>query len=141
MRPLRHLHEVPHQPLAEAVGVRLLVADGDRRMRMLVRSMLVGTGITVLEAADGDHALMRVEHETPDAAILDWRMPGGGLALARALVEGHGMVGRVIMLSNMVDPRDRLEARRAGVARYLVKPPDHLMLLSAVASAVGARVL
>jgi CheY-like chemotaxis protein len=139
MRRLRHLHEVPHEPLEAAI--RLLVADDDRRMRMLVRSMLVGTGITVLEAANGDHALMRVEHETPDAAIVDWRMPGGGLPLVRALVEDHGMVGRVIMLSSMIDPRDRLEARRAGVARYLIKPPERSMLLSAVAAAVGERVV
>jgi CheY-like chemotaxis protein len=141
MRRLRHLHEVPPESLGEAAAIRVLVADDDRRMRMLVRSMLAGTGITVLEAADGDHALLRVEHETPDAAILDWRMPGGGLPLARALVQDYGMVGRVIMLSSLADPRDRLEARRAGVARYMVKPPERSMLLSAVAAAIGARVL
>jgi CheY-like chemotaxis protein len=117
--------------------IRLLVADDDRRVRMLVRSMLAGTEITVIEAADGHHALMRVEQETPDAALLDWRMPGGGLPLARTLIEEHGLERRVIMLSSIVDPRDRLQARRAGVLRYLVKPPERDVLLAAVRAAAA----
>ncbi|MGH2894177.1 MAG: response regulator [Solirubrobacteraceae bacterium] len=137
MRPLpRHLHEVP-EPAVAVPRTRLLVADDDRRMRMLVRAMLTGTEIEVLEAADGHHALMRVEHELPDAVLLDWRMPGGGLRLARTLINGHRLAGRVIMLSSVADPRDRLEARRAGVVRYLVKPPQRDVLLPAVRAAVA----
>ena len=80
------------------------------------------------------------EREAPDAALLDWRMPGGGLPLARTLINDHGLAGRVIMLSSIVDPRDRLEARRAGVGRYLVKPPERDLLLAAVrAAAVHSR--
>lgn len=127
--PRRHLHRV--LGTAEA-RVRLLVADDDRRVRMLVRAQLAGTEIDVLEAADGHHALMRVEFEAPDVALLDWRMGGGGLPLARALIDDHGLAGRVIMLTSLADPRDRLEALRAGVVRYLVKPPEREMLLSAV---------
>jgi DNA-binding response OmpR family regulator len=131
MRLPRHLHEVPEPSEGEA-RIRLLVADDDRRVRMLVRAQMAGTEVAVLEAADGYHALMRVEHEVPDAALLDWRMPGGGLPLARALMDAHGLAGRVIMLSSIADPRDRLEARRAGVVRYLVKPPERDVLLAAV---------
>lgn len=136
VRRQRHLREVP-EPLAPFARTRLLVADDDRRVRMFVRTMLAGTDIDVLEAADGHHALMRVEYEAPDAALLDWRMPGGGLPLARALIDDHGLAGRVIMLSSIVDPRDCLQARRAGVLRYLVKPPQRDMLLAAVRAAVA----
>ena len=139
-RHLRHLHQVPEQSAHDA-QIRLLVADDDRRVRMLVRAQVAGTEINVLEAADGHHALIRVEHEAPDAALLDWRMPGGGLPLARTLINDHGLAGRVIMLSSIVDPRDRLEARRAGVGRYLVKPPERDVLLAAVrAAAAHSRV-
>jgi DNA-binding response OmpR family regulator len=121
--------------------LRLLVADDDRRVRMLVRAQMAGTEIDVLEAADGHQALMRVEREVPDAALLDWRMPGGGLPLARTLIDAHGLGGRVIMLSSIADPRDQLEARRAGVVRYLVKPPERDVLLAAVrAVAAHSRV-
>jgi CheY-like chemotaxis protein len=140
MRLRRHLHEVPGAADAEC-RIRLLVADDDRRVRMLVRAQMAGTEVDVLEAADGHHALMRVEHEVPDAALLDCRMPGGGLPLARTLIDDHGLMGRVIMLSSIVDPRDRLEARRAGVVRYLVKPPERDVLLAAVrAVAAHSRV-
>jgi CheY-like chemotaxis protein len=140
MRLRPHLHEVPG-PVDGEARLRLLVADDDRRVRMLVRAQMAGTEIDVLEAADGHHALMRVEHEVPDAALLDWRMPGGGLSLARTLIDAHGLAGRVIMLSSIVDPRDQLEARRAGVVRYLVKPPERDILLAAVrAVAAHSRV-
>ena len=44
------------------------------------------------------------------------------------------------MLSSIVDPRDPLEARRAGIVRYLVKPPQRDVLLAAVrAAAAHAR--
>jgi CheY-like chemotaxis protein len=134
--PRRHLHRVPG-PGVEETRVRLLVADDDRRMRMLVRAQLAGTEIDVLEVADGRHALMRVEFEAPDVALLDWRMPGGGLSLARELIDSHGLAGRVIMLTSLGDPRDRLEALRAGVVRYLGKPPEREMLLSAVRAAMA----
>jgi CheY-like chemotaxis protein len=136
VRQVRHLREVPDLAAGHG-GIRLLVADDDRRVRMLVRAMLAGTEVEVLEAADGDHALMRVEQEVPDVALLDWRMPRGGLPLARALIQDHGLAGRVIMLSSIADPRDRLQARRAGVVRYLVKPPERGALLSAVRAAVA----
>jgi CheY-like chemotaxis protein len=138
--PRRHLHRVP-VPTVEDARLRLLVADDDRHVRMLVRAQLAGTEIDVLEAVDGDHALMRAEYERPDAVLLDWRMPGGGLPLARALIDHHGLAGRVIMLTSIADPRDRLQARRAGVVRYLVKPPERDQLLAAVrAAAAHARV-
>jgi DNA-binding response OmpR family regulator len=139
-RPRPHLHEVP-RPAAHEAQARLLVADDDRRARMLVRAQLAGTEIDVLEAADGHHALLRVQFEAPDVVVVDWAMPGGGLPLVRALVHEHHLGGRVIMLSSIVDPRDRLEARRAGVVRYLVKPPERGELLAAVRAAVAhARV-
>jgi DNA-binding response OmpR family regulator len=131
-----YLHEVP-RPGARDAHVRLLVADDDRRVRMLVRAELAGTEIEVLEAADGHHALLRVQFEAPDAVLLDWRMPGGGLPLVRALINEHRLGGRVILLSSIVDPRERLQAVRAGVARYLVKPPEQEVLLAAVRAAVA----
>ena len=138
--PRRHLHEVPGAAASNA-RIRLLVADDDRRIRMLVRAQMAGTEVDVLDAADGHHALMRAEREVPDAALLDWRMPGGGLPLARALIQDHGLAGRVIMLTSIADPRDRLEARRAGVVRYLVNPPERHLLLAAVrAVAAHSRV-
>jgi DNA-binding response OmpR family regulator len=78
-----------------------------------------------------------VERLDPDVVLLDWVMPGGGLSLARALIEEHRMAGRVIIVTGLDDDRDRGAARRAGVDTYIVKPcaPDEL--LAAVRSAAA----
>jgi hypothetical protein len=36
-----------------------------------------------------------------NGSLLDWRMPGGGLPLARMPINDHGLAGRVIMLSRV----------------------------------------
>jgi DNA-binding response OmpR family regulator len=41
------------------------------------------------------------------------------------------------MLTSLADPRDRLEALRAGVVRYLVKPPERELVLAAVRAAMA----
>jgi hypothetical protein len=75
----------------------------------------------------------------PDAVVLDWRMPGGGLGTARRMIEDHGMAGRLIMVTGLDDLRDRRAAHKAGVWCYLVKPIDQDELLRAVDAAVRGR--
>jgi two-component system, OmpR family, phosphate regulon response regulator PhoB len=116
----------------------VLVVDDHERFRLLVRAILVRHGMRVIEAKTGEEALGAVADTPPDVVVLDWLMPGGGLALAHSLIADHGLRDRVIMLTALDDPRDRKAALEAGVSRYFVKPPDPEQLIAAVQDALAA---
>jgi DNA-binding response OmpR family regulator len=116
--------------------VRILVVDDDERFRLMLRAILSETGMEVTEAASGEDALGLLARSDPDVVVIDWRMPGGGLSLARKLITEHGLRNRVIMLTGLDDPRDRRAAHKAGVAEYLIKPPKRDELIGAICEAV-----
>jgi PAS domain S-box-containing protein len=68
---------------------RVLIADDEDAVRRVARRILERQGYGVVEAADGGAAIECVrEAEAPFvAALLDVRMPGGGVETARALRE------------------------------------------------------
>ena len=54
---------------------RILVADDDTRVLILMRDMLELKGYSVIEARDGQEALDKAKSEKPDLVILDVTMP------------------------------------------------------------------
>jgi CheY-like chemotaxis protein len=55
---------------------RILIADDDADIRLLIASKLRQSGYEVIESEDGTDALNRVRAERPDLVILDYFMPG-----------------------------------------------------------------
>jgi PAS domain S-box-containing protein len=117
---------------------RVLLADDDVAVRGVVRRMLERLGYRVAEASDGVTA-QECARETSapfDAAVIDLRMPGGGLESARALreldpelpvllvsgfdadgaLEQVGIDGAVAFLAKPFVPRELAEALRALIA-------------------------
>ena len=110
---------------------RILVADDESRIRLLLRTLLRGEGHDVVEAADGDEAWTLLASQRPDIAILDVTMPGrSGLDVCR-LVRSDPAVRRtgVIVVSASVTEADVL---RAGADVFLPKPFSPRALLAAV---------
>src|SRR5437763_4130722 len=67
---------------------RVLVADDEPAMRVLVRVNLQVEGVEVIEARDGAEALELATQERPDLVLLDVMMPGlDGWQVARRLAE------------------------------------------------------
>ena len=67
---------------------KILLVDDDDRLRDSFYNILGMEGHTVRTAASGETALRLAEEETPDAVIMDVRMPGmDGLTALRLL---HG---------------------------------------------------
>jgi CheY-like chemotaxis protein len=54
---------------------RIIVADDEPQLRLLVRVTLGGPSCEVLEASNGPAALELAKKERPDLLILDWMMP------------------------------------------------------------------
>lgn len=112
---------------------RLLVVDDDPSVRSLLREYLEGHGFAVAEAGSGAEMREQIEHELPDAVLLDIGLPGeDGLVLARYLRERHE-VG-IIMVTASGDVVDRVVGLEVGADDYIAKPFDLRELLARLKS-------
>lgn len=70
------------------MSIRMLIADDDPLMRVLVTVSLADIAETI-EAADGDEVLRLLNERDFDLVLLDWNMPGpDGLQVLRAVRGG-----------------------------------------------------
>ena len=103
------------------MGLRVLIAEDDPRLRAMVRRGLGYAGFEVLEAADGQEALARALSAQPDLVVLDVGMPKlDGLAVCRALRATSSVP--ILMLTARGEVSDRVNGLRDGADDYLVKP-------------------
>lgn len=117
-------------------GRRILVAEDNTFIQLVVRTALVGAGAAVVMVDDGAAALAAFDAEGPfDVVLLDVQMPGmDGLEAARALRQRErGRAVRIVALTANVAPEDQARCRAAGMDVVLGKPilPDVLVALLA----------
>ncbi len=105
-------------------GAKVLVAEDHEDTRFLLRAILEGRGITVVEASDGLEAVAAAERERPDLILMDASLPRlDGFAATRALRRLATLSAvPIVFLSGHAGPQDQLEARDAGCDDYVVKP-------------------
>lgn len=114
---------------------QILLIDDDNSVRTVLRLILVQSGHTVIEAADGEEGLELFTRRAADLVITDMVLPGkGGLEIIRVL---RGMDPRlkIIAMSGGVPPgaADNLwAARRSGAAQVLAKPFAFARLLRTI---------
>jgi DNA-binding NarL/FixJ family response regulator len=107
---------------------RVVVADDHPPTRASVCQALVSGGFIVGgEASDAACAVALVEQSPPDVALLDVRMPGGGIAAAAHILAEHPEVA-VVMLTVSEDDEDLFAALRVGALGYVLKGGDLAML-------------
>jgi DNA-binding response OmpR family regulator len=113
---------------------RILIADDDPHLRLLVRTTLEGPACEVLEASNGQAARELASKEMPDLLILDWMMPNEtGVDVLRALREDPETSGLpVIMLTGQSEKAYRNAAILLGIRGYLVKPFSPVELIELV---------
>jgi DNA-binding NarL/FixJ family response regulator len=75
------------------------------------------------EAADAARAVQQALETRPDIALLDVRMPGGGVAAAWEIA-ARLPTTKVVMLTVSDEDGDLFRALRAGAVSYLVKDID-----------------
>jgi DNA-binding response OmpR family regulator len=119
---------------ASAKGIsprRVLVADDDRDVRELVRTLLERAGHEVVEAADGRECLRALYERRPELVVLDVSMPAldGWRALERIREVADVPV---LMLTARGDELDRVRGLRAGADDYVSKPFGRQELLARV---------
>jgi DNA-binding response OmpR family regulator len=103
------------------MSAKILVVDDEAKIVKLVRAYLEQTGFQVVEAGDGQTALIQARREKPDLVVLDLNLPGiDGLEVARTLRrEGNTPI---IMVTARVEDTDRIVGLELGADDYMTKP-------------------
>lgn len=113
-----------------------LVVDDDLVVRMMVSGLLEKSGLAtkVLVCPDAAGALEDLRRQPIDFVISDWNMPGmSGLELLQRIRTGEDMKKvrfiPVLLLTGAANRNNILDAAKAGVTDYVIKPfkPDTLM--------------
>lgn len=100
---------------------KILVVDDEQRIVRLVRSYLEQAGYAVVEANDGQTALIQARRERPDLVVLDLGLPGiDGLEVARILRRERDTP--IIMLTARVEDTDKIVGLELGADDYVTKP-------------------
>ncbi len=117
-------------------GGRVVVIEDDRPSLALFGAYLSGAALEVITARDGQSGLDAVRRTSPDAVLLDIRLPGiDGWAVLKALKADPETSRIPVIVVSIVDERSR--GVELGAAAYLVKPVRREELLSALVG-VGA---
>jgi CheY-like chemotaxis protein len=107
----------------ETASPKVLLADGDASLESTV-TRLLGSGLSIVRAFDGEEALAKARAERPDLVVVAMEMDGkDGFEVCRALRAGaDGRHMPVIILSASRRPEDVIRAFEAGANDYMVKP-------------------
>lgn len=117
---------------------RILIVDDDPTLLRLLSLRLREEGHSIVEAASGEAALGKLDHELPQLVITDLRMTGmDGLQLFEAVHRRHPLVP-VLMLTAHATVPDAVKALQRGVFGYITKPYTALDLMGEVNRALEA---
>lgn len=125
--------------------MRILIVDDSRIMRNIVKNTLQGLQYpaeTFLEAADGDQAWSILETQEVSLLLVDWNMPGlNGLDLVKRLrATAKFQSLPIIMVTSEAAKYNVIEAVKAGVSEYLVKPVGEKSLEEKIRRVLDRRV-
>jgi DNA-binding NtrC family response regulator len=108
--------------LSESNGARLLVAEDEANLRLVIQKELQRLGYRVQVAPDGEEALRRLEEGNVDVLLCDINMPRlDGMELLRRVHERPNPP-EVIMLTGHATVETAIEAMKLGAYDYLSKP-------------------
>jgi DNA-binding NarL/FixJ family response regulator len=123
------------------VPLRVLVADDDPMIRLALSEVLEAEPDlqVVAIAEDALQAVDLAQAHTPDVAVLDVRMPGGGGAHAAREIRVRSPRTQLLAFSAYDDSGTVNELKRLGVREYLIKGVTNAEIVAAVRR-VGAAV-
>ena len=112
-------------PVREAQGQPLvLVVEDEAALVTLLRYNLEREGFRVIDAANGEEALLIVKEQRPDLILLDWMLPAlSGIEVCRQIRRSpeHRRTP-IIMLTARGEESERVRGLATGADDYIVKP-------------------
>lgn len=109
---------------SRAIGVRILVAEDDPDMGLLIETVLKEQDFSISLATDGKETLRMVDELQPDLLILDLMMPEiGGLEVLRMLRANPSTADLPVLVITAKDEEDYIKKGfDSGANDYLTKP-------------------
>lgn len=112
----------------------ILIVEDEAPIVTLLRYNLEREGFRVIEAGDGEEALLVASERKPDLVLLDWMLPLlSGIEVCRRLrrsADGKNLP--IIMLTARGEEGDRVRGLNSGADDYVTKPFSPSELLARV---------
>ncbi len=120
----------PHDPAAESQRTIALV-DDDRNILTTLSIALQAEGYATRVYSDGEAALAALQHNPPDLAVFDIKMPRmDGMELLQKLRESSDLP--VIFLTSKDQEEDEEAGLAMGADDYIAKPFSQRLLLARI---------
>ena len=107
----------------------VVIADDEPHILDYLGTLLEMEGFVVVGTSPDADGVVQLAHRLePDVALLDLRMPGGGLEAAR-LIGSLSPRTKLVIFSSAADEADLIPLLKAGIDGYVVKgsPPERLV--------------
>lgn len=113
--------------------MKILIVDDSAFMRTILKDLIPQTkwaGSEIIEANNGEEAIVASQANKPDLILLDIVMPGkDGIQVLKAI--GYTMPA-VVIVSSIGQESVIEEARSLGAKDYIVKPFDAKMVIESL---------
>ena len=103
--------------------MKIMLVDDSRTIRNIQKKVLAKLGHNdIVEAKDGVEALEKYKESPPDLMLIDWNMPNmDGITLIKTIRQTDKSIP-MIMCTTEAEKTRVVEALKAGVNNYMVKP-------------------
>ena len=116
----------------------ILVVDDDRLVLATLAHGLSQAGYDVIDADNGDDAILLAREHRPELALLDIRMQGKSGFDVAAYLREYCRETPFMFLSAFSDEQTAAQVRALGAVAYLVKPLDIGQILPVVEAALAS---
>lgn len=116
-------------------SLKVLVADDQPAIRMVLAAILKKKGLEVVQAEDGEEALNQIrEHHDISLIMIDLKMPGmDGFEFIEAVRESDLAKGvPIVMITGLTNTETIETAKKLGVDGWIAKPFQHERILDTV---------
>ncbi|MCW9013936.1 MAG: EAL domain-containing protein [Gammaproteobacteria bacterium] len=124
----------------DASSSRILIADDDPSILLLLKHILLAEGYTVTEAATGSEALELCNNNEYELAIFDFVMPDmSGIDVCKILSHQINDTPPVLIVTSLDDDASVDKAFQSGATDYITKPINWSVFKNRVSRIVKAE--
>ena len=112
---------------------RILVVEDQEDNRQILRDLLANAGYDMIEAEDGQQAIVAAAEHRPDLILMDIQLPMlDGYEATRRIKADPALNKILIVVTSYALSGDEEKARAAGCDAYVAKPYSPRALLAKI---------